>query len=269
MTPASPAAAGPGQPAPSAGLRDHYARDRRRALRWTIGLAACLAVAVGAVFLGFSLGGRPASAAGASPGAQAQGAALNAALNSADSPGVLALSAAPAGSAPGGNAPGGSAAAHPCAKVAAAARADRRAGRPQAARAVRAAAAHCRGWRRRLLHATLLRGIDGQFTIRTATGLRTLAFERGTVQSVSGSSLVVRATDGTTWTWEMVSNTVVREHGGKVQPAALSQGQAVWVGGPVTSGAKDARLIVISPPGGAAGAVPHASASSTPSASAS
>jgi hypothetical protein len=277
MTPASPAAAGPGQPVPTAGLRDHFARDRRRALRWTIGLVACLAVAVGAVLLGFSLGGQPTSAAASSPGAQAQGAALDAALNSADSPGVLAaLGATPAGTTSAGTTSAGTTSAgtapgsdqvHRCAQAVAAARADRRAGRPQAARAA-LRAAHCLGWRRRLFRAGLLRGIDGQVTIRTAAGLRTLAFERGTVQSVSGSTVVVRAADGTTWTWHLVSNTVVRRGGAKVPRTALSQGQPVWVGGPVASGAKDARLIVISPPGGAAGAAPAAPAP-TPSASAS
>ena len=77
------------------------------------------------------------------------------------------------------------------------------------------------------------------------------------MQSASGSTLVVRATDGTTWTWDLVSNTVVREHGAKSQRSALATGQSVWVGGPVVSGAKDARLIVIAPPGGAAGAAPQ------------
>ncbi|HEY9242795.1 MAG TPA: hypothetical protein VIP48_12470, partial [Streptosporangiaceae bacterium] len=136
-------------------------------------------------------------------------------------------------------------------------------GHPAVVRAARAAViAHCHGLRRRLLRFALLRGIDGQFTFRTKQGsIRTLAFERGVVQSVSGSAIVVRATDGTTWTWDLVSSTVVREHGKKTAASALTSGEPVWVGGPVLSGAKDARLVVIRPPAAPATATPAPSAS--------
>ena len=92
-----------------------------------------------------------------------------------------------------------------------------------------------------------LGGVDGEFTFHNGTGFHTLAFERGTIQSVSGSEVVVRASDGTTWTWLIVSDTVVRQNGSKTTTSALAQGQSVFVGGPVASGAKDARLIVIRP----------------------
>ena len=59
-----------------------------------------------------------------------------------------------------------------------------------------------------------------------------------------------RAADGTTWTWDLVSNTVVRENGSKTSQSALATGEPVWVGGPVLSGVKDARLVVIRPPSG-------------------
>jgi hypothetical protein len=91
----------------------------------------------------------------------------------------------------------------------------------------------------------LLGGVDGQFTFHTKTGFRTLAFERGTIQSVNGSDVVVKAADGTTWTWVIVSDTVVRKGGSKTTTSALSAGETVFAGGPVVSGAKDARLIVI------------------------
>ena len=131
-----------------------------------------------------------------------------------------------------------------------AARAARQAGHRAVARAdLRKAGVRCLGWRRRLARVALLRGIDGQFTFRAKNGdVRTLAFERGTVQSVSSSDIVVRAADGTTWTWDLVSNSVVRESGKKTSTSALSAGEPVWVGGPVVSGAKDARLVVIRPP---------------------
>jgi hypothetical protein len=77
-----------------------------------------------------------------------------------------------------------------------------------------------------------------------------VAFQRGIVQSASGGTVVVHAADGSTWTWDLVSSTVVRESGQKTTTSALTTGEPVWVGGPVVSGAKDARLIVIRPPSG-------------------
>jgi hypothetical protein len=105
-----------------------------------------------------------------------------------------------------------------------------------------------------------LGGVDGQFTFHNKTGFHTVAFERGTIQSVSGSDVVIKAADGTTWTWQIVSDTVVRKNGGKATTSALSAGETVFAGGPVVSGTRDARLIVIRP-GGSAGSVPSGSQS--------
>ena len=104
--------------------------------------------------------------------------------------------------------------------------------------------------RRALARLRALGGVDGEFTFHDSTGYHTLAFERGTIQSVSGSQVVVRAPDGTTWTWLIVSDTVVRQNGSKTTTSALATGQTVFAGGPVVSGAKDARLIVIRPGAG-------------------
>jgi hypothetical protein len=91
-------------------------------------------------------------------------------------------------------------------------------------------------------------GIHGEFTFRARKGgVKTLAFERGTVKSVTSSSVTVAASDGTTWTWHLVSNTVVRQGGKKVGASALADGQPVFAGGPVISGADQARLIAIRP----------------------
>ena len=92
-----------------------------------------------------------------------------------------------------------------------------------------------------------LGGVTGTVTFHNQTGFHTLSFERGTIQSVSGSDVVIKAPDGTTWTWLIVSNTVVRKSGGKTTASALSAGDTVFAGGPVASGARDARLIVIRP----------------------
>jgi hypothetical protein len=89
-----------------------------------------------------------------------------------------------------------------------------------------------------------LGGMYGSFTLRTKSGDETLAFERGTIESISSSNIVVRAADGTTMTWLLVSDTVVRDHG-KSSTSELSDGQLVFVGGPESSGARDARLIAV------------------------
>ena len=291
--PQGPAAPPPSRP-PS--LQQHYTKDRRHALRWSIGLTLAVVLAAAGVLAGVALAGHPASSSAApasdtsaastgvtsQPGAQA--AALSAALSAAGAPGTLALTSVStgAGSTVAGSTVVGSTVVgstvvgstvvgstvpaatvpHPCRKAWAAIRAAIAAGRPRLARAERIAAADCRGIRRRVFRVFLLRGIDGQFTFRTAQGtLRTLAFERGVIQAVSASNIVVRAVDGTTWSWALVSNTVVRENGAKTSASALTTGEPVWVGGPVLSGAKDARLIVIRPP------VPPASAAPAPTAS--
>ena len=92
-----------------------------------------------------------------------------------------------------------------------------------------------------------LGGVDGTATFHNKTGFHTLSFERGIVQSVSGSDVVIKAADGTTWTWHVVSDTVVRKNGAKTTTSALSAGETVFAGGPVVSGARDARLIIIRP----------------------
>ena len=107
-----------------------------------------------------------------------------------------------------------------------------------------------------------LGGVDGEFTFHNSTGFHTLAFERGTTQLVNGSNVVVRAPDGTTWTWLIVSGTVVRQNGSRTTTGALAQGQSVFVGGPVASGAKNARLIVIRLSGSGSGGSGSSSSSS-------
>lgn len=98
---------------------------------------------------------------------------------------------------------------------------------------------------RRLARLRLLGGMYGQFTFETKSGPRTLAFERGTITSIGSHDVQVRAADGTTLTWELTGTSVVRENGTKEPRTTLAQGQTVFAGGPVTSGSRDARLIVI------------------------
>ncbi|MBV9096162.1 MAG: hypothetical protein JO132_20195 [Streptosporangiaceae bacterium] len=110
-----------------------------------------------------------------------------------------------------------------------------------------------------------LAGVDGEFTVRTKTGFRTVAFERGTIESVSGNDVVIRAADGTTWTWTIVSDTVVRQDHSKTTASALSDGETVFAAGPVAGSARDARLIIVKP--AAAGSGKAASGSSSGQAS--
>ena len=100
-----------------------------------------------------------------------------------------------------------------------------------------------------------LGGVEGTATFRNKKGFHTLSFERGTIQSVTGGDVVIKSPDGTTWTWKIVSDTVVRKNGGKTTASALSAGETVFAGGPVVSGARDARLIIVKPaaPAGTSG----------------
>jgi hypothetical protein len=110
-------------------------------------------------------------------------------------------------------------------------------------------------------------GVDGTATFHNKTGFHTLSFERGIIGSVSGSDVVIKAADGTTWTWHVVSDTVVRKNGAKTTTSALSAGETVFAGGPVVSGARDARLIIVrsSGPAGSGSANPSGSQSAQPS----
>jgi hypothetical protein len=90
-----------------------------------------------------------------------------------------------------------------------------------------------------------LGGMYGQFTVETKQGARTLAFERGTIASVAGDDVVVRARNGMTEAWTLTSNSLVREHGKAATHSALASGELVFAGGPVTGSVHDVRLIVI------------------------
>ncbi len=98
---------------------------------------------------------------------------------------------------------------------------------------------------RPLLRLALVGGEHGQVTFGGKAGPRTLAFERGTVKSGSGSAITVTAADGTTWTWDITSSTVIRQAGSNVAASAITAGEHVFVGGTMANGANDALLIRI------------------------
>lgn len=91
-----------------------------------------------------------------------------------------------------------------------------------------------------------LRGLHGEFTIRAkGGGFRQIAFERGVIVATGSSGVTVRAADGTTWTWTLVSDTVVRKNGTRSSAASLASGDPVFVGGPESGPVRDARLIIV------------------------
>ena len=73
--------------------------------------------------------------------------------------------------------------------------------------------------------ARLLGGVDGQFTFRTKSGLPHARLRtRRDRDRDQRQHIVVQAADGTTWTWDLVSDTVVREHGAKTARARWPPG---------------------------------------------
>ena len=244
-------------------------RDGRRRTHWTLGIAAAAVLAVGGVAAGLALTGQPSptaasspaggagAAQGASEGLSGQAARLNATRSSANSPGPLtvASSSAPASTSPGQGSTASGKVAAACAKAHQFAKQARQSGFGRLARLNRRAARRCRfarhhfARRHLMFRFFLLHGVDGQYTFHTPKGTRTQAFQRGVIQSVSaGHTLVVKASNGDVWTWDLSTSTVVRNRDGKVSQSSLSDGTTVWAGGQVVSGAKDAALVVINPP---------------------
>ena len=109
-------------------------------------------------------------------------------------------------------------------------------------RLARALRAFCRS---PLVRLALVGGEHGTVTFGGKAGPRTIAFERGTVKSDTGSAITVAAADGTTWTWDITSSTVIRQAGSRVAASAITTGEHVFVAGTVANGTNDARLIRI------------------------
>jgi hypothetical protein len=211
-----------------------------RTTRWAAGFGVA-ALLIGGSVVAANLGGSSTTAAATSlagysqPGGTSQTAALSSLLGSPTSAGATVLSGGAAGQAVSAGAAG---ALRRCAAVAKHLRAT---GHRAAARAK---------WRscvRRFLRLRLrlLRGMHGQVTFKTRHGVRTIAFERGVIQLVSSSAIVVKAADGTTFTWDLIAKTVVFHARHRSTTHALATGEHVFVVGPVVGGADDARLIVI------------------------
>jgi hypothetical protein len=180
---------------------------RGRLPRWAGAIAAAALLAAGGTVGGLRLAGSATAGSGSVPANGAKAVALNDALSSA---------AAPAG-------------ASGCRRAASSPPTGRHSG-----------ARHCG---RALLR--LVRGMYGEVAFHGAAGTVTLAFERGTVQSAAGGHLVVRAASGMTWTWNLAAGTVIGSRGGTRPASTLASGTRVFVAGPVSGGARDARLVIV------------------------
>jgi hypothetical protein len=240
--------ASPGMPADGRpGNADHARSAGRRPgriARWAAGLGITALLIGGGSVLAVHLAS--AAAAGSTaltglsqPASTSQASALSDLLGAPTSAGATVLSS---DSAVSGVPAGVVGALHRCVAVARYLRATghRAAARAQLRSCIR------RFLRLRLrLRLRLLGGMHGQITVKTKTGTATIAFERGVIQSVTETSIVVKAADGTTWTWDFIARTVLFHAGHRVGVAALATGQRVFVAGPIVGGADDARLILI------------------------
>lgn len=231
---------------------------RRRAVGWAIGLGVAIVLA-GVSVLGVTLsngsGGTAQPAMAVLTGSGGTQASAGGAAATTGAPGAPAAASAFAGSAanPGAAGPHVRARLHACL---AAAKHLRATGHRAAAKAKLRAC--IRQFRR--LHAALIGGargrvarlvelarhaMHGQVTVATKNGPKTIAFERGTVQSVSGASVVVKAADGVIVTWQVGSDARVFLRGHRVGATALTSGQRVAVIGLVTGGTDQARRVMI------------------------
>ena len=214
-----------------------------RLLRWAGGIAAVALLAAGGTMAGLKLAASPASAA---PANSASAVALNGALGSPAASGLAGCRLAASGTPAGGTSAGSTSAGGTSAGSTSA--------------GSRARAGRCRHLR--LLH--LVTGMYGQVAFHGPNGTVTFAFERGKVQSSSGGHLVVRAVSGTTWTWNLTSNSVIRSRGQHLPASALAGGSWVFVAGQVSGTSKDARLVIIR---AANGSSPRNSSSQSPASS--
>ena len=110
------------------------------------------------------------------------------------------------------------------------------------AAAVSTAAPATPNGQRQLLH--------GERVVKDKDGkIITIDVQRGTVTAASPSSMTVRSSDGTTWTWTLNSNTKVR--GAELKKEATSNikvGNTVAVAGQRTGDTRTARAVGDPPP---------------------
>ncbi len=236
-------------------------KTRGRAVRWAIGLGVATALA-GVSVLGVTLsngsGGTAQAAMAVLTGASAGGGGTQASAGGAPAAAGASAFAGTAGSpasagSPGAAGPHARARLHACL---ASARRLRATGHHDAARAkLRSCVRKFRRLRAALIGGARARAarlvelarhaMHGQVTVATKHGPKTIAFERGTVQSASAGSIAVKAADGVTVTWQVGGEARVFLRGRLAGATALAPGQRVAVIGLVTGGTDRARRVLI------------------------
>lgn len=92
--------------------------------------------------------------------------------------------------------------------------------------------------------------LHGERVVRDKHGtIITIDTQRGTVRAVSASSMSVRSSDGTTWTWTLNGTTKVRGANLRaVKISSIKVGDAVAVAGERTGDSRTARAVADPPP---------------------
>ncbi|HKD96247.1 MAG TPA: hypothetical protein VKB69_01475 [Micromonosporaceae bacterium] len=103
---------------------------------------------------------------------------------------------------------------------------------------------------RRLRRLLVLRGLGrhiehGVVTVQTKNGDQTIAVQRGTVTSITDTTVTVKSSDGYTLTWTFGNPIHVIEHRTTVQPKDITVGETIGIAGLQTGSTDTARLIVV------------------------
>jgi uncharacterized protein (UPF0333 family) len=99
--------------------------------------------------------------------------------------------------------------------------------------------------RHRLERRLARRSLHGQVTVKNGKSGQYVTWEwqRGQVTAASGTSLTVRSTDGTSWTWTATPQAKVTRDGKKIAESALKSGDTVLVEGRQSGSVNDATRI--------------------------
>jgi hypothetical protein len=87
--------------------------------------------------------------------------------------------------------------------------------------------------------------LHGEVAVQTKDGVKTIVVQRGSVTSVSGTSVTVKSTDGYALTWTLAADAAVVQNKKKVGITALKAGEQIGVAGTKDGSADDARLIAV------------------------
>jgi hypothetical protein len=87
-------------------------------------------------------------------------------------------------------------------------------------------------------------GVHGEATVKKKDGFAVRTWQRGDVTGAAAGSLTVKSADGTSWTWKIDGDTRIRKDGKKVDAAALTTGDTVFVAGARTGDTRTSVAVV-------------------------